>query len=183
MQNKKIQMNNSKTLRQRLPLIFVIALLMFFAPLGGISMDKASAVVPISVSRVLQALNFGRIVADSLSGGTVVIDASTGNKTVSGGLTGIIGGHGRGVLEVTGDPSREFTITLPTELIISGKVGGGVQTMRLTNFTSSPSSTGITGPDGRAIVFIGATATLIPGQPGSIYNNAVNVFVDYVGPA
>ncbi len=180
MKKKPVPKKNSTTSRQRLALISVMALLMFFSPFGGISTDKASAVVPISVSRVLQALNFGRIVADSLSGGTVVIDASTGNKTVIGSITEIIGGHSRGVFEVTGDPSSDFTITLPTELIISGKVGGGVQTIRLTNFTSSPSATGITGPDGRAIVFIGATASLIPGQPGSIYNNAVNVFVDYL---
>ena len=31
-----------------------------------------------------------------------------------------------------------------------------------------------------AVVFIGATAILIPGQPGAIYNHAVSVIVDYL---
>lgn len=168
-------------LPRKISLIFLFALLLFFAPFGGISSDKASALGPISVSRVLEPLNFGRVVGDSLIGGTVIINASNGIKTVSGGLTEIIGGHSRGEFEVTGDPSQGFSITLPTEVITAGKAGtGGVQTLRLTDFTSSPSGTGVTGPDGKAVVFIGATATLIPGQPGAIYNHAASVIVDYL---
>jgi hypothetical protein len=124
----------------------------------------------------IQDLNFGRVVADSRHGGTVVIHADTGSKTVNR-LYDAGGVHSRAEFEIKGKPNKHFVITLPARIVLPISSG---KEPRVGRFTAFPSTTGTLGADGKAIIFIGGTLKLGPTQQGGEGSGPVPIYVDYV---
>ena len=129
---------------------------------------------PLEISFV-EELSFGRVVSEFGRGGSVVIDPDSNRKRLRGGAVDLSGPYGRAVLRVTGEPRARFVITLPPEVKLTGKGGGAV----LTDLTASPTLVGQLGPDGSAMIYLGATLRMRPGQPAGNYNGKFDIFVDY----
>ena len=123
----------------------------------------------------VEELSFGRVVSEFGRGGAVVIDPDSNRKRLQGGAVDLSGPYGRAVLRVTGEPRARFVITLPPEVKLTGKGGGAV----LTDITASPTLVGQLGPDGSAMIYLGATLRMRPGQPAGAYNGKFDIFVDY----
>ncbi len=133
--------------------------------------------VPLRVSATLEDLKFGKITPDSILGGQVAVEPASGTKQTLGGAFDLGGFHTRARLEIQGEPGRQFVITLPDQISVPGPNGGSVT---LSHFQSYPSDIGTLRPDGRATVYVGATAQFQPGQPSGVYRATVDVFVDYL---
>lgn len=148
---------------------------LFFLGLLAVGIQEAIA-RPISVTQQ-QDLAFGTIASSLAQGGTVVINATTGTKTVTGGITDLGGTHGRAEFLVKGDNNTAFTITLPGSITITAASGPGTATVD--SFASDPSSSGVLGGNGKATVFVGATLQLGANQAGESYSGAFDIIVDY----
>ena len=86
--------------------------------------------------------------------------------------------HGRGEFEITGEPNTRFVITLPKEVDVQNPTG---KQITLSHFTVHPDKVGILGPEGKAVIQVGATLNLGPGREGRIEGRrAVDIFVDYL---
>lgn len=133
---------------------------------------------PLTIEQV-EELDFGRIAGDVALPGEVVIDPVSGQKTLSGGVVDLGGSHSRATFEISGEAGAEFVITLPGEREIKGQDTEAPGRVVLTDFASSPSRSGVLGPDGRATVYVGATLKMKPGQPGGHYRGPLDIFVDY----
>ena len=159
---------------------FLLAFLLGAALWTGAS-SLARAEEPEDAPRValqihfVEELSFGRVVSEFGRGGAVVIDPESNRKRLQGGAVDLSGPYGRAVLRVTGEPRARFVITLPPEVKLAGKGGGAV----LTDITASPTLVGQLGPDGSAMIYLGATLRMRPGQPAGAYNGKFDIFVDY----
>ncbi len=174
--------------RQRSPVarrIWTVRALVAVAALGTVACSLAQAAepnadgegeprVPLQI-QYLEELSFGRVVSDFGGHGAVVVDPDSNRKLIRGGAIDLGGHHGRGVIRVMGEPSAQFVITLPAEVKLSGKRGSTV----VTDLTASPTLIGQIGPDGTALVYIGATMRMRAGQPSGGYKGKFDIFVDY----
>ena len=133
---------------------------------------------PLTVEQ-LEDLAFGDMTGDPHAGGSVTIDPVSGVKTVLGSTFDMGGEHGRAEFLIAGEPGARFVIVLPGAHGIDGKGKGGKGSATVTDFTSHPSDIGALGPDGRAIVYVGATFKFGPGQPSGDYSGPLDIFVDY----
>lgn len=126
--------------------------------------------------KTIQDLKFGKVVGDSQHGGTVVIHADTGSKTVNQ-LYDAGGFHSRAEFEIIGKPEKKFVISLLPQIVLPSNV---ITKPSVESFTVFPSSMGTFGPDGKARVYIGATLKLGPIQQGGEGSGSVPLYVDYV---
>ena len=124
----------------------------------------------------MEDLNFGAVSSDPSFSGKVVINPATGMKEVYGAYD-LGGSYSRGELKISGAPLAKFLLTLPKKVVLRGK--GGVA-IKLTEFKAHPSTTGVLGPDGQAIVYLGATLTLQANQRGIKSSGNIHIFVDYL---
>jgi len=124
--------------------------------------------------KMVRDLNFGRVVGDAQQGGTVVIHADTGSKTVTRLYDGG-GAHSRAEFEIHGQPNKQFAVMLPPEVVLAASGNSKVE-----RFTIFPSSSGTFGPDGKARVFVGATLALGPHRQGGEGSAPVSIYVDYL---
>lgn len=131
---------------------------------------------PIKVMQ-RQDLDFGTVASSVSTGGTVVINASTGAKSVTGGVVDLGGAHGRAEFRVTGDKNTAYTITLPTSITINAATGPGTAT--IDTFVSDPSSPAVLPNNGQQTVFVGATLTVGANQPPETYSGSFDIIVEY----
>lgn len=146
---------------------------LFCLGLLGMAAQVATA-EPISISKT-KDLHFGRYASSVNQGGTVTIDAATGSKVVTGGVSDFGDPHERSQFEVQGDPFAGFSITLPSQLTLTASSGS----MTVNAFTSSPSGSGVLGNDGKALFWVGATLVLSASQSADQYGGTFSVSVDY----
>ncbi len=123
---------------------------------------------PIRV-RQQQDLAFGTVASSAAQGGTVVINASTGNKTITGGVDDLGGIHDRAEYLVKGEKNTFITITLPASITATAASGPGTAT--IDTFVSSPAWPATLPGIGRGNVLVGATLHAAAG-------NAPNQFRD-----
>jgi uncharacterized protein DUF4402 len=168
-------------------MVFFILLFSFLLEtMAGVLINPAYAQIPIQIEKG-NDLNFGDVLLNSLLSGSVTIDPA-GNKTVAGGVQNLGGTVTAASYQVVGNPNATFVIDLPTTLQVFANIGGVVQAIELSAFTSSPAGTGVliqTNPGvpiGFAEVLVGATATLSTGQGGEVYSNNFLVNVEYIAP-
>ncbi|GJL77820.1 MAG: hypothetical protein NPINA01_08090 [Nitrospinaceae bacterium] len=126
--------------------------------------------------KTIDDLKFGRVIADSQQGGSVVIHADTGSKTVNQ-LYDAGGFHSRAQFEIKGKPYKKFVIALPDKITLPANTG---IRSRVGRFTVFPSTIGRFGRDGKARVFIGGTLKLGPTKQGGEGSGPVPIYVDYV---
>lgn len=134
-------------------------------------------------------LKFGAIVSNRTGETRVVIDPVTGNKTVFAGVD-LGGSSGPAVFEVEGQPNRRFVVTLPRQIVMTGKAGKGHQVTELIAYLPSNrgpksrngdgSAFGYLGNDGKAKLFVGGTMLFGPRQPVGKFKAPFDVIVDYV---
>ena len=127
----------------------------------------------LAITKV-EDLNFGTA-APGLTGGTIVMTpggarSSTGSVKLSGLDAGTAASF-----TVSGDADSTYTITLPLLATLSD---GGLNTVSVTNFTSTPSGTGtLTG--GTQTVNVGGTLNVGLAQAQGVYSGTFDVTVEY----
>lgn len=123
----------------------------------------------------ITGLGFGDISAGSVAG-TVVL-APTGVRSTTGGAT-LNNAIGASVasFDLTGTPNATFSITLPISAVLSD---GGVNTMMVDNFTSSPTGSGVLDSSGKMTLYVGATLNVGGNQTIGGYTGQMTVTVDY----
>lgn len=138
-------------------------------------MASAAAAAPLAISNS-EGLSFGRFAAGS--GGSVVI-APSGARSVTGSAVLLSSGPGAAArFEVSGDPDRTYSVTLPANGAHSLS-RAGANAMPLTNFSSSPGASGQLNASGKQTLTVGASLNVGPGQPSGSYSGSFTVYVDY----
>jgi hypothetical protein len=130
---------------------------------------------PVSISNT-ESLAFGKFAAGS--GGSVLVSTS-GARSTSGGVVLLSSSSGAAAsFEVAGDASLTYAITLPANGSASLANGSG-HTMSLTDFASSPASTGSLNASGRQTLRVGARLNVGANQPSGSYSGTFVIYVDY----
>lgn len=132
-------------------------------------------VQPTAIYKVSD-LRFGAVVPGT-SGGTVTL-GTNGTRTATG--TVVLPpqlAYGAASFNVLGSPNSVFTLTLPASLTLIR--AGGLETMTVSNFVSSPSGTGTLNSGGTATVNVGARLTIAANQVLGAYSGSFNVTVGY----
>lgn len=137
--------------------------------------DERSHLKPLSI-RTLQDLSFGRLSADSHLRGNVVINPADGNKLTQN-VRNLGGLHTPAELEILGEPNKRFFVTLPDSVYVPGGNGSDYE---LKEFRVHPNKVGVLGPDGKAIILVGATLTIDAEHPGGQSGRSIDIFVDYL---
>jgi len=144
------------------------------ALLSLVSAPLVSA-APITISNT-EPLAFGKFAAGT--GGSVLVSTS-GARSATGGVVLLSSDPGASArFEVAGDANLTYAITLPANGSASLSNGGG-QSMSLTDFASSPASTGLLSALGRQTVSVGARLNVGPNQQSGSYSGSFIVYVDY----
>ena len=139
---------------------------------GAVSSTWAA---PISISNT-EPLAFGKFAAGS--GGSVLVNTS-GARSATGGVVLLSSSAGAAArFEVAGDANLTYAITLPANGSASLANGSG-QNMSLTDFASSPASTGLLNALGRQTLSVGARLNVGASQPTGSYSGSFVIYVDY----
>lgn len=136
--------------------------------------DEAAPRAPLTVE-LIEDLRFGKVVADPVRNGEVLVDAVSGRKLVRGGVYDFGGSHSRAEIRLSGEPDARYVVLVPDTVSLSGRGGQAV----LTDIVVSPDRVGRLGPDGRAIVYVGATLTVRPALAGSSFGGTFQILADY----
>ena len=92
---------------------------------------KALLLIPLSLVKV-DDLDFGSIVPSAVSG-TVTINATSGNRTVSGGVTGVPGALGqRAVFAGAGTPNQQVIMVVNAPAKLTNANGDQIDVLGLT---------------------------------------------------
>lgn len=131
---------------------------------------------PLNIE-VVQDLQFGRI--GGTAGGRVIVDSATGRHRLSAAVHDLGGPAGPATFIVTGEPGRAFKLILPGDRSVHG-TGDHRNEALLGRFESTPSAGGVIGPDGRAVITLGATLELGTGQTADTYGASIALEVRYI---
>lgn len=137
-------------------------------------------ITPITISKNTD-LYFGKNIADTTAGGTVVI-ATDSTRTVTGnvvaGTAQFVGVPTAASFSVAGEPSATYAITLPASVTVTNP---GAVTMTVDTFTSNPSATGALNISGAQTLLVGATLHVAMNQADGVYTAAspFSVTVNY----
>ena len=123
---------------------------------------------PLAVQPQVHDLRFGRIAGNGTASSYVTVDSATGNKTVGGGAFDLGGNDGPARFIIRGEPGHAFLIILPSSHVLIGRNNPANQAT-VTDFESTPSGTGVIGPNGKAEVEVGGTLELEANQPADTY--------------
>ena len=121
-------------------------------------------------------LSFGDV-SPGISPGSVTVDLS-GFRTSIGGVTlGMSRPTSPAIFQVTGTPSRTYSISAPITLYL---VDGAGHYMRVDNFTSNPSgSGGLLDAGGSQTLTVGGTLHVDANQPGGNYFGVLAMTIVY----
>ena len=140
---------------------------------------RALLLIPLTLTKV-DDLDFGSIVPSAVSG-TVAINATTGARTVAGGVTGLPSDAGhRAQFAGAGSPSQQVIITYvpPAELTSTTNPLDKVTVLALT-LEGSPIR--IIDPASRAFTFgIGGVIMINGNQPEGVYTATFDVTANYL---
>ena len=137
---------------------------------------RALILVPLTLTKI-DDLSFGTIIPSGLSG-MVAIDATTGARTVAGGVTGLASDSGnRAYFGGGGSPSQQVIITMtqPAQLV---SVAG--DTLPLLALTLEGSPIKVIDPTTRTFFFgIGGIIMINADQPEGVYEATFTVTANY----
>ncbi|WP_458389621.1 DUF4402 domain-containing protein [Sphingomonas sp. F9_3S_D5_B_2] len=137
---------------------------------------KALVLVPLTLTKI-DDLDFGTLIPSAVSG-FVSIDATTGNRTLGGGVTGVPSAVGhRAYFGGAGTPNQQVIVTMtqPTEL--ASTAGDKITVLALT-LQGSPIKQ--IDPTTRAFFFgIGGILQIAADQPEGVYTATFNVSANY----
>lgn len=160
-------------------LLSFLPLLMLAAPTGAgaaVQAGTARAVTlkPLSIVKI-RDLEFGSLIPSG-AGGTVVIDPTNDDRTVTGGVTEAGGTTQAAQFYTYGGPLQLVIITrgpLPTLT----RAGGG--SMNVTALTLNGATIRFINAAGLLDLRIGGTLAVNPNQPDGVYTGSFNITVDY----
>jgi hypothetical protein len=123
-------------------------------------------------------LNFGRIQIPSSGGSTVTLNASNGNRTVSGNAVGYATPTPtRAAFTISGEGGQQLSLTVPSTLQMTGP---GTLTVTLDDTApNTPSLSGGLGAAGTYSFNVGGSFTITPTTPTGAYSGVLTVSVDY----
>ncbi len=139
---------------------------------SGLRADHNPGELPLTIQPQVQDLRFGRVAGNGTASSRVTIDSATGTKTVSGGAFDLGGADGPARLIVRGEPGHAFLIILPGPQIATGRNNPSNQVI-VKDFESTPSGSGVIGPNGKTDVTVGGTLEMAPNQPADRYSVTV----------
>ena len=137
---------------------------------------KALILVPLSLTKI-QDLDFGSIVPSAVSG-AVVINATTGARTMIGGVTGVASDPGfRARFAGAGSPNQQVIITMNPPVQLDDGLGNNIPVLGLT--MDGPAIRTID-PVTRAF-FLGVGGTIMIGvnQAEGVYTGQFDVTANY----
>lgn len=142
--------------------------------------NRALILVPLTLVKI-DDLSFGTVSPSTSSLGVVSIDATTGARTVFGGVTGVPSDPGnRARFAGAGSPNQQVVVsyTTPPELISTTNNSDRIQVLGLT--LDGPAMRTID-PVTRAFFFgIGGTIMLNANQPEGLYQATFDVTANYL---
>jgi hypothetical protein len=137
--------------------------------------SRATVLRPITVVRTGD-LDFGTILRGTTAG-RVVINASTGARTVTGGVLVAGGTPRRATFTITGTPRRVVTIRLtPTSTTLTNGNGG---TMLVNAFTLNGSANRRLSATGSIALGVGARLNVAANQADGNYTGTFNLTINY----
>ena len=164
-----------------------IALSILMLGLATISYAQSSAsatatatmIIPISIANAAD-MSFGNVAASGTAGTVELTPAGARNPTGGVSLPAATGTVAAASFTVTGEGTSTYAITLPSTAYTITETVGGVATMDVDTFTSSPSGTGAL-TAGSQTITVGATLNVNAGQIAGTYTNATgfDVTVNY----
>lgn len=149
-------------------------------PTTGATSSAVSTVYrPISLSNPV-GLEFGKLVRPaSGAGGTVVIDASTGVRTVSGGIYALAAPTtSKATYAVTGEGGQTFSISVPASFVMTTP-GGSVTVTLTSTATGSHTLSSSIGSAGSFGFAIGGSLPITPTTKDGAYSGTFTVAVEY----
>lgn len=130
---------------------------------------------PLTVE-VDASLDFSRIgLASANQGGTVTIDADTGQRTISGLLVDLGGMPVQGDVTIRGAPNQRVAVDFPTDVVLTSADGA---TLRLRNFGTSLKNNPRIGSDGTLRFTFGAELS-VDGLSDGDFRGSIPITVDY----
>lgn len=150
-----------------------------------VSMPVAATTITAGVSATITGgiagnattgLSFGDV-SPGISPGSVTVDLS-GFRTSIGGVTlGMAKPASPAIFQITGNPSRAYSITSPIALYLTDGAGNH---MLVNNFTSSPSgSGGLLDAGGSQTLTVGGTLHVGANQPSGNYSGVLAMTIVY----
>ena len=139
------------------------------------STASATVIQPISVAKTTD-LAFGSFVRPGSGANAVVIDATTGARTLTGGGNASLASSttSRAAFSVSGEGAQTFSITVPSTVTMLRS--GGSETLPVTLTPSAPSGTMV---GGSATFGVGGSLPLDNTVVGGAYSGNFNVTVGY----
>lgn len=134
----------------------------------------ATIIQAISISNTA-GLDFGSVVADSASAGTVTMSAAGTRSCTTVTCVAQDAGQASG-FDVSGEASYTYTITLPASTSLSDGAGNS---MTVDTFTDSKSGAGTLDGTGADSFTVGADLSVGMGQVAGTYNGTFDVTVEY----
>jgi len=122
-------------------------------------------------------LKFGKVASSINQPGKVIIDASSGTKTVTGGVFDFGGNHRRAKFKIKGEKNARIFITLPSSITIKDHGGGYLATVD--TFTMNKSNPVKLNNKGKVTIFVGATLRVGVNQKDKKYRGEFDVTVEY----
>ncbi len=148
-----------------------------FAQATATASASATIITPITIVKTVD-MNFGNVAVQTATGGTVVLTPA-GVRSVTGGVTipATAGTVTAAAFTVNGEGVYTYAITLPSSSLT---LTSGANTMTASDFTSTPSATGILTAGTQALK-VGATLNVAAAQaPGTyISGTPFDVTVNY----
>jgi len=122
-------------------------------------------------------LRFGQAASDIDTSGTVIINANTGSKTVTGGAIDFGGHHQRARFQIKGQPFLNVYVQLPGSIEMKARHGGA--NIIVNSFTLDQANPLNLGPTGKMTIHIGATMVLPANQRPEKYRGRFEVEAEY----
>lgn len=125
------------------------------------------------------ALNFGRVIKPASGNGSVVLPASTGTRTVAGGIGLATPAPSRATFTTTGEGGQAISISVPTTITMSNGSGGTI------NVTTSNTAQGAQllsnniGGSGSFTFYVGGAFAMTNSTPTGAFTGTYNVTVSY----
>ncbi|HEY0435333.1 MAG TPA: DUF4402 domain-containing protein, partial [Phenylobacterium sp.] len=144
---------------------------------GDVGRFQAKIIRGIAIAKTGD-LVFGAVVKPAAGPGSVVIDATTGSRSTTGGAVGMASPTpGRASFNVTGEGGQAFSITVPASFQMTGP-----QPMTVTTTNSagpSPILSGALGSQGAFAFGVGGSAPINAGTLSGDYTGSFTVTVAY----
>lgn len=136
---------------------------------------NATVITPLTAT-ASKTLEFGKLVMNTSpgGGGTLTIVAATGSRSATGGVDLVSGGLVQAaVVDVVGDGTNAYTVTIPSTATLTGPSG----TMSVTGINTN--TAGLTALVGTNHISIGATLNASVGQAAGAYAGTFDVTAAY----